>query len=96
MSLSGQSLTRERIVAPASTEHLFISDLVRSRFNYFSVWLGVHLLSRSKIVHADGPLSIRGAFTIAEMKALAAEAGMTSAGIRPAFPCRMLLSWSRA
>ena len=80
----------------ASTEHVLISDLVRSRFHYLSVWLGVHLLSRSPIVHADGPLSIRGAFTIAEMKALAVESGMPTAVIRSAFPCRMLLSWSRA
>jgi SAM-dependent methyltransferase len=72
---------------------IVVSDLARSRFNYLSVWAAARLLSRSPVVHADGPLSIEGAFTVDEMQAMAAEAGLTGATVRGRFPCRMLLEW---
>jgi 2-polyprenyl-3-methyl-5-hydroxy-6-metoxy-1,4-benzoquinol methylase len=74
---------------------VLVSDLQRSRFNLIQVWVASRLLSRSPVVHVDGPLSIRGAFTIRELHALAVEAGLTGATVRASFPCRMLLSWRK-
>lgn len=53
------------------------------------------VLSRSPVVHFDGPASVRAAYTPAELRALADQAGLAGATVRPVFPCRMLLTWSR-
>jgi SAM-dependent methyltransferase len=72
---------------------ILVSDLERSRFNLAAVWVASRLLSRSRVVHVDGPLSIRGAFTVPEMRATAEAAGLHGATVRTRFPCRMLLEW---
>ena len=72
---------------------IVISDLRRSRLGYLIAWFGGRILSRSKIVHHDGPVSVRAAWTISEMSAFAAEAKLTGADIDPSFPWRMLLTW---
>lgn len=72
-----------------------VSDLVRSWFNLMQVWVAARLFSRSKVVHADGPLSIRGAFTVLELRRLAEQAGLTGADVHAKFPCRMLLTWRK-
>lgn len=82
-----------RKVRAANPKLLLVNDLRRSRFNYWAVWAASRLLSRSRVVHADGPLSIRGAFTVTEVRAMAAEAGLDGAGVRAKFPCRLLLEW---
>ena len=53
------------------------------------------VLSRSPVVHFDGPASVRAAYTLAELRSLADRAGLTGATVRPVFLCRMLLTWSR-
>ncbi|MEM6504933.1 MAG: methyltransferase domain-containing protein [Planctomycetota bacterium] len=75
--------------------HVVISDLVRSRFAYTATRVGVQVLSRSKVVHIDGPLSVRAALTRAELNRLAVEAGMENAWVKPSWPLRQLLVWSR-
>lgn len=72
---------------------ILVNDLERSRLNYLAVWVASRLFSRSRVVHADGPLSIEGALTVPEMRSLAERAGLTGATVRAAFPCRMLLEW---
>ena len=54
---------------------------------------GSRLLTRSPIVHVDGPLSVRAAFTVAEARQLAERAGLSGATIRRHWPQRFLLSW---
>lgn len=70
-----------------------ISDLVRSPSGLLGAWLSCRLLSRSRIVHHDGPASVRAAWTIDELRNFAREAGMHGATIRSAWPWRMLLIW---
>lgn len=77
----------------ANPRLILASDLLRSRFNLAAVWAVARLVSRSRVVHVDGPLSIRGAFTAAELRALADQAGLHGATVRARFPCRMLLEW---
>lgn len=77
----------------ANPRLILVSDLERSRFNLAAVWAVARLVSRSRVVHVDGPLSIRGAFTVAEMRAMADQAGLHGATVRVRFPCRMLLEW---
>ena len=78
----------------AATRHLMlINDLRRTRTGYLLAWLGCRLLSRSRIVHTDGPLSVAGAFSIDEVFALAHLAGIENAVISRHWPQRFLLTW---
>jgi SAM-dependent methyltransferase len=79
----------------ATGRALLVSDLVRSRPGYWAARLGTRLLTRSKVVHDDARSSVEGAFTRAELRALAEAAGLRGARIRSHWPFRMLLEWSR-
>ncbi len=74
-----------------SGDLVLVDDLERSRLGYWLAWLGVRLLSRSKVAHVDGPMSVEGAFTLAEARRLADEAGWTRTSLRRRWPCRFLL-----
>ena len=78
----------------AQPRMILMSDLVRGPLNLGLVWLASRVLSRSPVVHVDGPLSVRAAFTRAELLQLAHDAGLQTATIRATHPCRMLLQWT--
>lgn len=80
----------------ATGRALLASDLVRSQTGYWAARLGTRFLTRSPVVHADAPASVEGAFTPAELRALADAAGIAGARIRSHWPFRMLLEWERA
>jgi 2-polyprenyl-3-methyl-5-hydroxy-6-metoxy-1,4-benzoquinol methylase len=68
---------------------LVVDDIRRARVPYlFARWLFPFLL-RSRVSHADGVLSIRRAFTVEELAAAFAEAGIP-VRIERAFPYRLL------
>jgi SAM-dependent methyltransferase len=78
------------------TRHLvLVNDLIRSRLGYGLAWAGTRLLSRSWVVHIDGPLSVRAAFQPAEALAMAERAGLTGASLQRCWPERYLLRWER-
>jgi 2-polyprenyl-3-methyl-5-hydroxy-6-metoxy-1,4-benzoquinol methylase len=70
-----------------------ISDLRRSRVGYAVAWGMCRILSRSKIVHYDGPVSVRAAWTSAELADCAAKAGMDGVQVSNCRPWRMMLVW---
>jgi 2-polyprenyl-3-methyl-5-hydroxy-6-metoxy-1,4-benzoquinol methylase len=72
---------------------VIVSDLRRSRIGWLIAWVGSRVLSRSPIVHHDGPASVRAAWTMRELAKFAADARMTGAMFRRSFPWRMLLVW---
>lgn len=72
---------------------VLVDDLIRSRRAYFLAWIGCQLLSRSHIVHHDGPLSVASAFTPGEALWLASRAGLFGATITRHWPYRYLLTW---
>lgn len=71
---------------------IIVSDLARSRMGLFAAMIGCHLLSRSPLVHNDGPSSVRAAWTPGELHELAHHAGLEGADVRRCFPWRMLLT----
>lgn len=85
-------LTRMR---ESAREQVLVNDLERSRLGFILAWLGCHLLTRSPVVHFDGPASVRSAFTPKESLALAERAGLHGATFSRHWPCRYLLSWRR-
>ena len=82
-------------IAAATRKLVLINDLARGHLGYALAWFGTRILSRSRVVHVDGPLSVRAAFTLAEAKSLAKEAGLAGASVRWRWPCRFLLNWQR-
>ncbi len=80
-----------RKMKSAASKRVVVVDLERSRANWLQVWFATRVLSRSKVVHFDGPQSVRAAFTVAEFKSLAKEAGFASFEIRRKWPCRFVL-----
>ena len=84
-----------RSMAAATLDQLLVHDLIRSHIDLLLTWIGTRLLSRSPIVHIDGPLSVGGAFQLKEVAQLAAAAGLMGAQITQFWPERFLLSWSR-
>jgi 2-polyprenyl-3-methyl-5-hydroxy-6-metoxy-1,4-benzoquinol methylase len=72
-----------------------VNDLTRSLGGWWLAYLGGRLLSRSPVVHFDGPVSVEGAFTIQEALAMARHAGWENADIHWRWPFRYLMKWSR-
>ena len=84
-----------RRMADAARRLVLANDLARSRLGYGLAYLGTRLLSRSDVVHTDGPLSVAGAFTPEEAAELARRGGLSGARVQRRWPCRYLLSWRR-
>ncbi len=79
-----------------ATRHLVvINDLIRSPASFLLVYLGTRLFSSSQVVHIDGPRSVRAAYTMQEIQAMAAQAGLKGANIARRWPCRYLLVWRK-
>lgn len=76
-----------------ATQRVLVNDLRRTRLGYVLAWAGCRLLTRSPIVHTDGPLSVRAAFSVDEVQRLADESGLQGARITTHWPQRFLLDW---
>jgi 2-polyprenyl-3-methyl-5-hydroxy-6-metoxy-1,4-benzoquinol methylase len=72
---------------------LLVDDLLRNRLGFFLAKLGCYGLSRSPVVHFDGPQSVRAAFSEAEVMQLADQAQLQGATLKRHWPQRYLLTW---
>ena len=84
------------VMALRSRKLVLVDDLIRSRLGFALAWIGTRLLSRSWVVHTDGPLSVRAALQPDEMKSIAMQAGLNDAQIKRSWPERYLLSWAHS
>jgi len=76
----------------SSRRLVLVEDLVRTRMGYFLAWFGVRILSRSPVVHTDGPRSVSGAFRPSEVSELARSAGLSNIEVTTHWPERLLLT----
>jgi 2-polyprenyl-3-methyl-5-hydroxy-6-metoxy-1,4-benzoquinol methylase len=90
-----QAVDLLRRMGQAANSMVLVNDLVRSRLGYLLAWLGTRVLTTSPLVRFDGPLSVRAAFTMAEARQLAQQAGLRDATISRRWPFRFLLEWRR-
>jgi 2-polyprenyl-3-methyl-5-hydroxy-6-metoxy-1,4-benzoquinol methylase len=74
---------------------LLVNDLRRCFSGLVLAHVGTRLLSRSRVVHVDGPLSVKAAFTRQEVLQLARRAGLEGVTVERRWPCRFLLTWRR-
>ena len=84
-----------RSVGQAAGRLLLVNDLIRSPQGLALAYLGTRLLSTSAVVHTDGPRSVRGAYTVDEIRSLAKQAGLENVVISRHWPCRFLMIWRR-
>jgi 2-polyprenyl-3-methyl-5-hydroxy-6-metoxy-1,4-benzoquinol methylase len=83
-------------MAAASRHIVLVNDLQRSWLGWWAAYIGTRVLTRSPIVHYDGPVSVAAAFTPNEAIQLAAKAGLAHATATRRFPWRFLLKWERS
>lgn len=81
--------------AVAAEKAVLMQDLRRTRLGYLMAWIGVRTLTRSDVARVDGPRSVEGAFTLREMEAICAEAGLEGADVAPCWPQRLTVRWRR-
>lgn len=84
-----------RRMSEAAGRAVVVSDLRRGRGGYLLAHVACRLLSRSRVVHYDGPQSVAAAFTPAEMAELCRRAGMADAEITAHWPARLVVAWGR-
>jgi 2-polyprenyl-3-methyl-5-hydroxy-6-metoxy-1,4-benzoquinol methylase len=84
-----------RRMGNAANHMVLVNDLNRSRFGLILAQIGTQILSRSDVVHNDGPQSVRGAFTPDEALELAKRAGLHGATVSRRWPARYLLAWDK-
>ena len=82
-------------MAAAARHMVLVNDLRRGLAGWLLAWIGVRLLTRSGVVHVDGPRSVAAAFTQAELLALLKKAGLETATVRRRWPFRMLAMWTK-
>jgi 2-polyprenyl-3-methyl-5-hydroxy-6-metoxy-1,4-benzoquinol methylase len=58
-----------------------VNDLRRGRWPFLVTWISLRLVSRSRFIHHDGPVSVRRGFLTSELFALAREAGWAHARV---------------
>jgi 2-polyprenyl-3-methyl-5-hydroxy-6-metoxy-1,4-benzoquinol methylase len=79
----------------AAREMVLVNDLRRSLGHYLLAVVATRLLSRSPVVHVDGPRSVAAAFTLHEVRHLVDEAGIGPVHLSRHWPYRWLLRWQR-
>ena len=82
-------------MARAARRLVLVSDLRRNVPGLLLAYAATRTLTRSPVVHVDGPRSVRRAYTILEAHEIARQAQLYGADIRRCFPYRFLLTWER-
>ena len=83
-------------MAAATNRLILINDLRRSWAGWLLAAAACRLLTRSPVVHTDGPRSVARAFTPTEALNIARRAALANAVISHRWPFRFLLAWDRA
>jgi len=81
--------------ASRSTRLILVSDLIRGRAGLLLAHAICRVITRSDVVHNDGPLSVAASFTMEEFRHLAADAGLQGYSIAWQWPFRFLFTWTR-
>ena len=79
----------------AAKRFTMVHDLRRTKLGYALCWIGVHALTTCHVVRTDGLLSVRAAFTVAEVRQMFASAGIQNAEFRTGWPQRFTVTWPK-
>jgi SAM-dependent methyltransferase len=84
-----------RKMARAARRLVLVNDLRRDGLGWLLALAGSRLLTTSDTVRVDALRSVCAAFTLDEVRAVAADAGLHSVTVRRCWPRRLLLTWQR-
>lgn len=87
-----QAIQLLEMMHAAARRLVVVSDLRRCSCGLWLTQIAAHALTRCPVVRADGPRSVRAAFTIDEAAQLARQAGWKGAQAQRAWPFRFLLT----
>jgi ubiquinone/menaquinone biosynthesis C-methylase UbiE len=87
------AVTMLRAFDRLASRGLVLCDAIRRRRAW--LWVSFLTLFGNRAVRYDGPLSVKRAFTIPEIEAVAARAGLSWTRVRPVFGHHFLLSGER-
>lgn len=90
------AVTLLREASRVARRGVVIGDLARSWSAWAVTAVMTRVLSRSRLVHVDGPRSVRAAFVAEELTDLANEAGLEGAAVTRQFPFRLMLTWEKS
>jgi SAM-dependent methyltransferase len=90
-----ESLALLRRLTSVTRRLLLVCDLRRCALGLATAFIATRVLTASAVVRADGVRSVRAAYTIPEVRTLAARAGLARARVVRRWPSRWLLAWSR-
>jgi 2-polyprenyl-3-methyl-5-hydroxy-6-metoxy-1,4-benzoquinol methylase len=88
------TVTVLRKLTAARPRLLLLSDLRRSLAGYLLAQAACQILTRSPIVHFDGPQSVAASYTTEEIASLCRAAELDGFTVKRHWPQRMLLTWS--
>jgi SAM-dependent methyltransferase len=92
----GQAVGLLKSMAESTSRLVLVNDLRRCARGLALAHVACRLLSRSPVVHTDGPRSVAAAFTPDEARRLAERAGLHGATVTRRWPFRFLLAWDKA
>jgi 2-polyprenyl-3-methyl-5-hydroxy-6-metoxy-1,4-benzoquinol methylase len=84
-----------RSMAQVARHGFVVNDLIRGRLHYIGARLLMPLLARNRLTLHDGPLSVRRAYRIEEIRHMAAAAGLVDIRLRTVLGYRALLVYTR-
>jgi hypothetical protein len=78
---AGEQVRLLRELYRVARRAVLVNDLRRGSWPFLATWMSLHVLSPSRLIRHDGPLSVRRAFLPGELLALAREAGWEHARV---------------
>ena len=87
------AVTVLRNMKSLSRHLVIVDDLRRTTLGWWLAKIGCHLLSRSPVVHFDGPQSVRAAFSIDEAIQISGRAELVQGTMTTHWPQRFLHCW---
>ncbi len=82
-----------RGMATAAKSMVLVSDLIRSRFGLFLVYLATRTLTQSPVVHTDGVTSLRAAYSLEEIGTLLEDIELGDGKLERRWPERFLWTY---
>lgn len=92
---TGQAVAVLRAMDEGCSRGGVVLDLRRGWWPWVCTWVGVRLLSRSRVVHHDGPTSVEAGWTREELENAARSAGLSDFRVTRSFPLRWKLVWRK-
>ena len=89
-----ESVSLLRVMADVTRYGIIVNDLRRSRVWYYGAKVLLHLVSANRLTRHDGPLSVLRAYTVNEVRQIAAEAALAGAEVRSILLHRWLLVYT--